>query len=141
MCLNPIDCCPPASLTSPNSNNLKWGPSPGGGGSLVGRGQLWGLEFPGPSKPDPDPCLAQAPMVSGMTSKCSFRRWCQAPTSSLCVFHLLASGEEHPVIRGGWSEERRQEARRKAQPRGTQGARAGRECEPGPGLGLEVSKV
>lgn len=44
--------------------------------------------------------------MSGMISKCSFRRWCQVPASSSCVFHLLVSGEEHPIKWEGWSGEK-----------------------------------
>lgn len=50
--------------------------------------------------------LAQAPTVSEMTSKCSFRRWCQVPASCSCVFHPLVSGEDHPIKQGGWSEQK-----------------------------------
>lgn len=61
--------------------------------------------------PTPNTVLAQAHTASGMTSKCSFRRWCQAPASSLYAFHPLVSGEDGPIQQGGqgggwwWSEE------------------------------------
>ena len=44
--------------------------------------------------------------MSEMTSKCSFRRWYQVPASCSCVFPPLASGEDHPIKQGGWSEQK-----------------------------------
>lgn len=82
------------------------------------------------SRPAPRACLAQVPTASGMTSKCSFRRWCRAPASSLCAFHPLVSGEDHSSDGEGGQRRRQEagcvmEARRRPQPSDTKEAGAG----------------
>lgn len=64
----------------------------------MGKGAVLGSGGPrDPSWPDSPPLPGPGPYGEQMTSKCSFRRWCQVPASCSCVFHLLVSGEDHPT--------------------------------------------